>query len=311
MQSWFSWLQMPLLEQTPPLQMEPAQHSCEVAPQPPPTEVQGRGTETAPPGGSSGVLIMSHPDSITSVRSTGKMVICQRVDPFIALSVEPNSCFFKSKIDTMGPGVAGLMPSDGEMPHFSMVVDQARAAEQAMRSMASFAWRPSVDRAARFLELAKRVENRAKAVDDDLERTRATLVEGFTSKDLLLLSRSIDRLGYAAKSIVREMTLFQVPSLPGIKDASKACVQSSAALASALGTFYSRPRQASRVALDAQRHAKQAELICREATQELLGSPNVVDLMKTREIYRHFQEGADQALIAASIVGDALLKCAS
>lgn len=177
--------------------------------------------------------------------------------------------------------------------------------------MAAFAWRPSVDRAARFMELQQAAERRAKAFDEDLERSRGAAVDGFSNKELLLLSRSIDRLSLAAKFVVREMTLFQVPSLPGIKDASKACLESSAAIAEALGAFYSRPRQAARIALEAQRRARQAESISRESSKELLSLPNVVEMMKAREIFRHLREGADQAEKAASIVGEALLKCAS
>src|SRR5687768_1378054 len=98
------------------------------------------------------------------------------------------------------------------MPHFSLVVTQAKAAEQAVKSMAAFAWRPSVDRAARFLEVCQKAESCAKAFDADLEKTRSAAVKGFDNKELLLLSRALDRLALAGKSVVKEMTLFQVPS---------------------------------------------------------------------------------------------------
>ena len=60
--------------------------------------------------------------------------------------------------------------------------------------------------------------------------------------------------------------------------------------------------------ISAKKAENHVEHMYREALVELFKNPNVIDILKTRELYRHLSNSADRGDEAADIIGDILVK---
>ena len=186
-----------------------------------------------------------------------------------------------------------------------MLSDQAQKVEQGMKSLNEFAQDPTEEKG----QVVDRIENEAdelrRILIDELNRSFVTPID---REDIFALSRSIDDVCDYAKSTVEEMTLFEVGTNDHIKKMTETLFKASRDIYAAVRLMKTHPQAANDHAVRAKKTENVMEHLYREALAELFKNPDVVTILKLREIYRHLSNAADRGDEAANIIGDIIVK---
>jgi uncharacterized protein len=189
---------------------------------------------------------------------------------------------------------------------YEMLLNQARKSEEGLELLCRFVLSPNE-------ELGKKIETAEKQADELrrklIEALNRTFVTPFDREDIFSLSRAIDDVIDYANTTVDEMMLFQVESNEHLKKMAEALYQASKHVTLAVeGLRRMRPREIQEHIIRAKKSENLMEHLYREALVELFKNPDVVKLLKFREIYRHLNNAADRGDEAADIISDILVK---
>lgn len=111
-----------------------------------------------------------------------------------------------------------------------------------------------------------------------------------------------------ANSTVEEMLLFQAPTNARLVDMAEALYEGAQHITAAVGTLRHMPDGMQAHIIRAKKCENRMEHLYREALAELFKTPDVVTILKMREIYRHLSNAADRGDEAADILSDILVK---
>ncbi|MBI4054569.1 MAG: DUF47 family protein [Elusimicrobia bacterium] len=188
---------------------------------------------------------------------------------------------------------------------FKLLLDQAEKTEEGLRALYEFIQDPNTARGLRVEELEKEADDLRRMLIDALNQTFVTPMD---REDIFGLSRAVDDMIDYAKSTVEEMMLFDVRANDHLRRMAEALYRAGQDVTAAVRFLRSYPQVCSEHIIRAKKTENMVEHIYREALAELFKNPNVVEILKLREIYRHLSNAADRGDEAADIIGDILVK---
>jgi uncharacterized protein Yka (UPF0111/DUF47 family) len=161
-------------------------------------------------------------------------------------------------------------------------------------------------------KLGAQVEQAEKAADEVRRRLidalNRTFVTPLDREDIFALSRAVDDMVDYAKSTVEEMELFQVQPNPHLQNMATLLFEGAQHITLAIASLGHMPGDIQNHIILAKKSENKMEHLYREALAELFKTPDVVTIIKMREIYRHLSNAADRGDEAADILSDILVK---
>ena len=188
---------------------------------------------------------------------------------------------------------------------YKLLLDQAEKTLDGLAALEEFIQDPNPAKGMRVQELEKEADDLRRIVVDALNQSLVTPID---REDIFALSRAIDDMVDYAKTTVDEMMLFGVPTDDFLKEMAKAIHAAGVDIVSAVRVLRDHPRVCEEHLIRAKKSENYVEHTYRNALVELFKNPDVVTILKTRELYRHLSNAADRGDEAADIIGDILVK---
>jgi predicted phosphate transport protein (TIGR00153 family) len=188
---------------------------------------------------------------------------------------------------------------------FQLLLNQARMSEEGMRLLCEFVQNPGKGLAFQVEQTEKQADELRRQLIDAINRT---LVTPFDREDIFALSRSLDDMIDYANSTVEEMVLFEAPTNQHLAHMADALYEGAKHITSAVETLRRMPDGMEGHIIRAKKCENRMEHLYREALAEIFKTPDVVTILKMREIYRHLSNAADRGDEAADILSDILVK---
>jgi uncharacterized protein Yka (UPF0111/DUF47 family) len=188
---------------------------------------------------------------------------------------------------------------------YKLLLDQAEKTLEGLAALEEFIANPDAARAMRVQEIEKQADDLRRILIDALNQS---LVTPMDREDIFALSRAIDDMIDYAKSTVDEMVLFGVPTNYHLKEMAKTLHAAARDIAAAVRSLRDYPRVCEEHIIRAKKAENYVEHLYRTALVELFKDPDVVTILKTRELYRHLSNAADHGDEAADVIGDILVK---
>jgi predicted phosphate transport protein (TIGR00153 family) len=188
---------------------------------------------------------------------------------------------------------------------YAMLLEQARMSEEGLKLLCEFIRSPDEAVGHEVEQAEKQADELRRVLIDALNRT---FVTPFDREDIFALSRTLDDMIDYANSTVEEMILFQAPTNHHLMDMAKALYEGAQYITAAVGSLRNMPNDMQGHIIRAKKSENRMEHLYREALAELFKTPDVVTIMKMREIYRHLSNAADRGDEAADILSDILVK---
>jgi len=188
---------------------------------------------------------------------------------------------------------------------FGLLLEQARVTEEGLKLLVEFAQNPSENLGVQVDQAEKRADEVRRRLIDALNRTFVTPLD---REDIFSLSRAVDDMVDYAKSTVEEMVLFQVHPNRHLQDMATVLFEGAQHITRAIASLAHMPGDIQGHIILAKKSENKMEHLYREALAELFKTPDVVTIIKMREIYRHLSNAADRGDEAADILSDILVK---
>jgi predicted phosphate transport protein (TIGR00153 family) len=198
-----------------------------------------------------------------------------------------------------------MWPFPKKRDFYKMLSDQAQKVEEGMEALYEFAMDPTEDKGKKVDKIEEEADELRRILIDELNHSFVTPMD---REDIFSLSRSIDDMCDYAKSTVDEMLLFQIGPNEHIKKMTEALYNSSRDVSAAVRFMKTHPQAANDHVVRAKKAENYMEHRYREALAELFKDPDIVKIIKLREIYRHLSNAADRGDESANIIGDILVK---
>lgn len=188
---------------------------------------------------------------------------------------------------------------------YQLLLDQAQKAGEGVKALVSYMQEPNPLRGTTVLNLEEEADDLRARLVDELNQAFVTPID---REDIYALSRSVDDIIDYAKSTVEEMMAFQVFPNKHLLLMAQGLDEVASAIAEAIAALKKDPDQARERVVFAKKRENYIEHCYREALVDLFNEPNVVTILKIREIYRHLSNAADRGDEAANIIGNILVK---
>ena len=188
---------------------------------------------------------------------------------------------------------------------FGLLLEQASLTEQGLKLLTDFIQNPTPDLGAQVDQTEQQADEVRRRLIDALNRTFVTPLD---REDIFALSRAIDDMVDYAKSTVEEMVLFQVQSNDHLQKMAGVLYAGAQHITRAVSSLGQMPGDIQGHIILAKKSENRMEHLYREALVELFKTPEVVTIIKMREIYRHLSNAADRCDEAADILSDILVK---
>jgi len=188
---------------------------------------------------------------------------------------------------------------------YQMLFDQARMSEEGLKQLCDYVRTPSETLGLKVEQTEKDADELRRAL---IEALNLTFITPFEREDIFALSRSLDDMIDYANSTVEEMRLFQAPTNQHLVDMSEALYEGAREITMAVEGLRHMPNHMHQHIIKAKKSENRMEHLYREALAEIFKTPDVVTILKMREIYRHLSNAADRGDEAADILSDILVK---
>lgn len=188
---------------------------------------------------------------------------------------------------------------------YALLLEQAEKTLEGLAALEVFINDPRPAKGMEIRDIEKQADDLRRILIGALNQSLVTPME---RGDIFALSRAIDDMIDYAKSTVEEMILFEVPTDDHLKKMAKVIHEAGVEVVAAVRYLEDQPRVCEEHMIRAKKAENHMEHIYREALVELFKNPNVVTILKTRELYRHLSNSADRGDEAADIIGDILVK---
>lgn len=137
---------------------------------------------------------------------------------------------------------------------------------------------------------------------------RDTYVTPIDRQDIYGLGEAIDDMIDYLNNAAREIKVFQVSPTPQMREIAAILLHAAEAIASGVTALKKDPQEAWSQAREAQHAENMVEEHYRTALAQLFDSPNVAEIFKLREVYRHLSNSADRADAVGRIIGKIVVK---
>ena len=165
------------------------------------------------------------------------------------------------------------------------------------------------DSANRVKQLEQEADELRRIVTHELNHTFITPID---PEDIYPLSRTIDEILDYADSTVEEMELFSIRGNDTLRQMVGLVLEGAQEIHLAMIRLQDHPGVAGEHASRARSLENRVEKVYRHAVADLFNactmSPQVVEGMKYREVYRHLSNAADRYVEAADVVGHIVVK---
>jgi predicted phosphate transport protein (TIGR00153 family) len=188
---------------------------------------------------------------------------------------------------------------------FGLLLEQTRVTEEGLRLLVDFVQDPGPKLGAQVEQAEKAADEVRRRLIDALNRTFVTPLD---REDIFALSRAVDDMVDYAKSTVEEMELFQVRTNPHLQNMAVILFEGAQSITRAIASLGHMPGDIQEHIILAKKSENKMEHLYRAALAELFKTPDVVTIIKMREIYRHLSNAADRGDEAADILSDILVK---
>jgi hypothetical protein len=188
---------------------------------------------------------------------------------------------------------------------FGLLLEQARVTEDGLKLLVEFVEKPSGKLGIQVDQAEKRADEVRRRLIDALNRTFVTPLD---REDIFSLSRAVDDMVDYAKSTVEEMVLFEVRPNQHLQKMATILYEGTQHITRAIASLGNMPGDIQNHIISAKKSENNMEHLYREALAELFKTPDVVTIIKMREIYRHLSNAADRGDEAADILSDILVK---
>lgn len=190
-----------------------------------------------------------------------------------------------------------------------MLLDQAAKTLEGLQAFENYTKTGDQVQAARVGELEREEDELRRVLIDDLNRT---FVTPFDREDIFALSRAVDDMLDYAYTSIDEMQILGVKPNEFVARLASTLREAADEVYLAVEHLPRHPNVASDHAARAKALENQAESIYREALTHLFDGvktvPDVVNVLKMREVYRHLSNAADRGDLAANVIGDIAVK---
>jgi uncharacterized protein len=188
---------------------------------------------------------------------------------------------------------------------YKMLAEQAGVTEEGLKLLVDFVQAPSESLGTQVDQAEQRADEHRRKLIDALNRTFVTPLD---REDIFALSRAIDDMVDYAKSTVEEMMLFRVEPTRHLQDMAVLLYEGARSITRAVEGLPEMAGDLQGHIILAKKCENRMEHLYREALAELFKVPDVVTILKMREIYRHLSNAADRGDEAADILSDILVK---
>lgn len=199
--------------------------------------------------------------------------------------------------------------TDKKNVFIELLEDQARMVQTGTDGLWRFIANRDSEGAAAVEKCEKDGDELRRILIDELHKT---FITPFDREDIFDLSLYLDDVLDYAYTTVKEIRLLKVEPDPYLVEMVTRLREAADELLLAMQRLDENPM----VALDHARRAKhrenQVEKAYREAVADLFSGPesvhHIMEMLRTREVYRHVSNAADQADQAANVIGSVIVK---
>jgi uncharacterized protein len=187
--------------------------------------------------------------------------------------------------------------------------EQTAIVVQGTLALTEYMQKPSKKNATRVRDLERDADEVRRILIDELNRTFVTPID---REDLFGLSRAIDDVLDYAYSTTSEMEILEVVPTDFLRSMAQMLHSAAEELDMAMGRLEHHPGVADTHAVRVKAIENEMETMYAEALAQLFKGPSkipdVVNMMKLREIYRHMFHAVGSAEQAANIISDIVVK---
>lgn len=190
-----------------------------------------------------------------------------------------------------------------ETDFFQLLLDQAEKSLEGCRALVAFL------EAKGSPELVDRIEKEAddirRVLIDELNQTFITPID---REDIFALSGAVDDVLDHAHNTVKEMEAFEVHANEHLCRMAELLTVGAEHLVAAMRHLKKNPNVAVEHALRAKRIENRMNDLFLAALKQLFSGPDPREMLRFREIYRHFNRSADRVDEAANIISNIVVK---
>ncbi len=186
-----------------------------------------------------------------------------------------------------------------------MLVNQAAKSEEGIAALGKFLDDPSEANARAVKHFEEEADELRRILMDDLNRTFVTAID---REDIYVLSETIDDVIDYAATTTEEMLIFDIKGDSYIKEMVNFLHAAAKDIRLAVKSLPRYPGVCSEHLVRIRRSENAIENLYRRGLMELFKSSDFINILKTREVYRHLSNAADRTVEAANILGSILVK---
>ncbi len=190
-----------------------------------------------------------------------------------------------------------------------LLIKQAEFAVEGLQALQRYVNDPDSALAHKVNRMEKQADEVRRILIDELNQTFVTPID---REDIFALSRAIDDVLDYADSTIEEMAMLQIEPNAYIQRMVSLLHDAAYEIHQGVLRLEDHPNVAVDHAVRAKALENRMETVYREALAELFDTAksvdHIVNLLKTREVYRHLSNAADRGDEAANVIGDIVVK---
>lgn len=190
-----------------------------------------------------------------------------------------------------------------------LLIKQAEFAVEGLQALQRYVNDPDSALAHKVNRMEKQADEVRRILIDELNQTFVTPID---REDIFALSRAIDDVLDYADSTIEEMAMLEIKPNAYIQRMVSLLHDAAYEIHQGVLRLEDHPNVAVDHAVRAKALENRMETVYREALAELFAEAkdvdHVVNLLKTREVYRHLSNAADRGDEAANVIGDIVVK---
>jgi predicted phosphate transport protein (TIGR00153 family) len=190
-----------------------------------------------------------------------------------------------------------------------LLTKQAEFAVEGLQALQRYVNDPDSALAHKVNRMEKQADEVRRILIDELNQTFVTPID---REDIFALSRAIDDVLDYAASTIEEMATLQIKPNAYIQRMVSLLHDAAYEIHQGVLRLEDHPNVAVDHAVRAKALENRMETVYREALAELFATAksvdHIVNLLKTREVYRHLSNAADRGDEAANVIGDIVVK---
>ncbi len=193
----------------------------------------------------------------------------------------------------------------GRADFFFLLIDSMKVVHDGICALKTYLEDQNKVNAGKVFTLQREAEEKRRLLLDELNKTFATPID---REDLYAMSKTMDDIMDYGKSTVEELEVFGLKPDAYLLKLAGCLAAGSGEILSAIERLERNPGVAMEHAVQAKKIENEMETIYRDALVELFKGPDVIHMLKMREIYRHLSNAADRINEAGDVINSIVVK---